>query len=198
MLLSNILHPLSHATELLKSVLFSVLSQVPLSTLAVRSIISQAHLLPIPSKLSPVIWAQGISSFIFTLLCFHRPKTKSLLLILCRGSSICFYFRSSDHALSIYPLPHILFLCDDVAPFDVTVTACRRCALARVLCAAPTNSCATSINPGSFASDFGFTMCRTSRAVQLQLVTPSTGISRPRALSMGSKPAAVTFRRVYG
>ncbi len=39
----------------------SFLSQVPLSTLAVRSIISQAHLLPIPSKLSPVIWAQGRS-----------------------------------------------------------------------------------------------------------------------------------------
>jgi hypothetical protein len=35
------------------------LVQVPLSTLAVRSIISQAHLLPLPSKLSPVIWAQG-------------------------------------------------------------------------------------------------------------------------------------------
>ena len=39
----------------------SFLSQALLSTLAVRAIISQAHLLPFPSKLSPVIWAQGRS-----------------------------------------------------------------------------------------------------------------------------------------
>lgn len=103
-------------------------TKVPLSTLAVRSIISQAHLLPLPAKLSPVIWVQGVSPRLFfnswsVLVSHHEP----LRIVLPSISPFSFHPCPADHALSIYPLPHIMFLCDDVAPFDVTVTGCRRC-----------------------------------------------------------------------